>query len=71
MGDETRKKETQCSLQGEGSPGSGEREGDSDVVGNLVLEAVVSASYALVGYVGFVFVERQLKLRGTMDQQDI
>ena len=45
--------------------------GFSDVVGNLVLEAVVSASYALVGYVGFVFVERQLKFRGTMDQQDI
>ena len=45
--------------------------GFSDVVGNLVLEAVVATSYALVGYVGFVVVERQLKLRGTMEQQDI
>ena len=45
--------------------------GFSDVVGNLLLEAAVGAGYALVGYVGFVLVERQLKIRGTMEQQDI
>ena len=45
--------------------------GFSDVVGNLLLEAAVGVGYALVGYVGFVLVERQLKLRGTMEQQDI
>ena len=45
--------------------------GFGDVIGNLVLEAVVGLGYALVGYVGFLFVERELKLRGTMDQQDV
>ena len=45
--------------------------GLGDVSGNLALEAAVAGGYALVGYVGFIFAERELKRRGTMEQQDI
>ena len=45
--------------------------GLGDVSGNLALEAAVAGGYALMGYIGFIFAERELKRRGTMEQQDI
>ena len=45
--------------------------GFGDVGVNLALEAVVALGYALTGYVGFIFAERELKRRGIMEQQGI
>jgi len=45
--------------------------GFGDVKDSLLLEAAVSLGYALMGYVGFLFAERELKRRGLMDQQGI
>lgn len=45
--------------------------GFEHVGSNLLIEAAVAVGYALVGYMGFVLVERELKRRGTMNQQDI
>ena len=45
--------------------------GFGDVGVNLALEAVVALGYALAGYLGFIFAERELKRRGIMEQQGI
>ena len=45
--------------------------GFGDVRGDLVAEALVGLGYAMVGYVGFILAERELKRRGIMDQQPI
>ena len=43
----------------------------SEVKGNLIAEAIVGLGYALTGYLGFIFAERELKRRGRMEQQGI
>ena len=43
----------------------------SEVKGNLIAEALVGLGYALAGYLGFIFAERELKRRGIMVQQGI
>ena len=45
--------------------------GFSDVSGDLIAEALVGLGYALVGYVGFIYAEQELKRRGIMEQQEI
>ena len=45
--------------------------GFSDVKADLALEVLVALGYALVGYLGFLIAERELKRRGIMDQQGI
>ena len=43
----------------------------SEVRGDLIAEALVGLGYALAGYLGFIFAERELKRRGRMEQQGI
>ena len=45
--------------------------GFGDVKADLALEVLVALGYALVGYLGFLIAERELKRRGIMDQQGI